>query len=634
VAASVATESVKLGLCARFSRGYTSCDGRGSPEPGLSPMAAKISRTHSVEFRPIVESSKPASRVYRVVLTGGPCAGKTTALARLTERLEDFGFKVFRVPEAATLLQNGGLSFAGLRQEQVIDMQAHLMRVQFSLEEEFDGIARATTRFSDAPSVLLCDRGLMDGRAYVSEEMFRQVILASRVDESLEKVVLAVEAEEQAKFSHALGLAALPSSPVPSPPLEEEDTHHVGVPFHSTPIACRRVHHRDRLSTHPQVSRALEAAEERMRNERYDVVMHLVTAADGAVEHYTTANNATRSETAEQAIAVDQAIRSAWLGSPVHRVIGNAGIRGFEEKMDRAVSALCQKLAVPLPGASKKYWVLRCKSINEWAPPLGMEVREFALIHTYLPADAGTWGAVKDHGTEAIGSTVRLTLRRKVELGYPTRTPVDASTPAVIESAIGVFSRGDEDESTPSDDDDARSTAKDIADNLGIPLGSDLLPLTLTPSGLNLSGITFQLRARRQVGTTADGKPEFQESVRMLSRKDYELLIAQRRPSGASVMKRRKIMVHASRAFELDEVLSPPMFRGLCMLSTEVEDASLPVELPDGFTEDPKALEGCVGLQPILAVDVTGDATFLTSSLAKGPGPAPGRWGPIDPKSE
>lgn len=46
--------------------------------------------------------------VFRICLTGGPCAGKTTALITLNQSLTDRGFRVFMVPEAATLLMKGG----------------------------------------------------------------------------------------------------------------------------------------------------------------------------------------------------------------------------------------------------------------------------------------------------------------------------------------------------------------------------------------------------------------------------------------------------------------------------------------------------------------------------------------------
>ena len=47
--------------------------------------------------------------IYRICLTGGACAGKTTALASLTEKLLKSGYNVLQVPEAATLMMKAGV---------------------------------------------------------------------------------------------------------------------------------------------------------------------------------------------------------------------------------------------------------------------------------------------------------------------------------------------------------------------------------------------------------------------------------------------------------------------------------------------------------------------------------------------
>lgn len=52
--------------------------------------------------------------------------------------------------------------------------------------------------------------------------------------------------------------------------------------------------------------------------ERYDLVLHLVTAADGAEKFYTLENNEARSETPEIAILIDDLLKVAWNGSPNH----------------------------------------------------------------------------------------------------------------------------------------------------------------------------------------------------------------------------------------------------------------------------------------------------------------------------
>jgi hypothetical protein len=55
-------------------------------------------------------------------------------------------------------------------------------------------------------------------------------------------------------------------------------------------------------------------SEEELRDNRYNAVFHLVTAAEGAETFYTLENNAARSETPEQAKELDRKGQKAWLG--------------------------------------------------------------------------------------------------------------------------------------------------------------------------------------------------------------------------------------------------------------------------------------------------------------------------------
>ena len=41
--------------------------------------------------------------ITRIALTGGPCAGKTTALAQIIEHFSDLGYLVYALPETPTL---------------------------------------------------------------------------------------------------------------------------------------------------------------------------------------------------------------------------------------------------------------------------------------------------------------------------------------------------------------------------------------------------------------------------------------------------------------------------------------------------------------------------------------------------
>ena len=94
--------------------------------------------------------------VHRVVLTGGPCAGKSTSLGMLQTKLLSAGFNVYCVPEAATLLVNGGLTWTEMTEDKATLYQLALLRTQIALEDAFLDIAKApgdvTIHNADDPS--------------------------------------------------------------------------------------------------------------------------------------------------------------------------------------------------------------------------------------------------------------------------------------------------------------------------------------------------------------------------------------------------------------------------------------------------------------------------------------------------
>ncbi len=55
---------------------------------------------------------------------------------------------------------------------QAVKFQTQLIRLQIGLEDNFIEMAK----IAGVPSVILCDRGLMDGSAYVSEEMWLAIM--------------------------------------------------------------------------------------------------------------------------------------------------------------------------------------------------------------------------------------------------------------------------------------------------------------------------------------------------------------------------------------------------------------------------------------------------------------------------
>lgn len=104
--------------------------------------------------------------------------------------------------------------------------------------------------------------------------------------------------------------------------------------------------------------------DENKLNDRYDLVVHLVTSAKGAVEAYTLSNNEARYETVEDAIKVDDTILESWKDHPNRIVVGNE--TDFELKMRRAIQGVFSFLGDEKPvQVFKKYLVEVNDSILE-----------------------------------------------------------------------------------------------------------------------------------------------------------------------------------------------------------------------------------------------------------------------------
>jgi CYTH domain-containing protein/predicted ATPase len=128
-----------------------------------------------------------SEHIPQIVLTGGPCGGKTTALAYLNEKLSDLGYRVFIVPEAATMLITGGVNdIADIienKPEKHYGFQKELVKTQGRLRERFLSLARI---FPDEKCVILLDRAEMDAMAYMGRESFAR--LMKEVDQSVEEI--------------------------------------------------------------------------------------------------------------------------------------------------------------------------------------------------------------------------------------------------------------------------------------------------------------------------------------------------------------------------------------------------------------------------------------------------------------
>lgn len=91
----------------------------------------------------------------------------------------------------------------------------------------------------------------------------------------------------------------------------------------------------------------MELSEVLIRDKRYDCVIHLVTAADGAEDSYNK-NNEVRHESPAEAIMVDRKLQIAWLGHPNYAIIDNTSVKSFEEKLNKLVNKV--RITVGLEG--------------------------------------------------------------------------------------------------------------------------------------------------------------------------------------------------------------------------------------------------------------------------------------------
>ena len=126
-----------------------------------------------------MENDHEKPKVWRLVLTGGPCGGKTTGQARLSTFFENLGWKVYRVPETANILLSGGVNFAELTPKSAEDFQGNLLKTMLQIENSFFDLAAASHR----NCLVICDRGAMDASAFVSREQWDNILSSAGLDE-------------------------------------------------------------------------------------------------------------------------------------------------------------------------------------------------------------------------------------------------------------------------------------------------------------------------------------------------------------------------------------------------------------------------------------------------------------------
>ncbi len=109
-------------------------------------------------------------QILKLVLTGGPCAGKSTAMERIVCDLRGRGYEPIVVPEAATALMRAGFVIS--------EMGSYaFQRTLILLQEQQERIyLQGAQCLPQKRPILICDRGKMDGKAYMSDADFARML--------------------------------------------------------------------------------------------------------------------------------------------------------------------------------------------------------------------------------------------------------------------------------------------------------------------------------------------------------------------------------------------------------------------------------------------------------------------------
>lgn len=101
-----------------------------------------------------------------------------------------------------------------------------------------------------------------------------------------------------------------------------------------------------------------------LKDNRYEGVIHLVTAADGAEEFFDLASNEARYDTLESAIVQDRKLRNAYYDHPKWIMIDNKSSLNFDDKINKTKEAVYSILGINTGTKFFKKFLLRKRSLS------------------------------------------------------------------------------------------------------------------------------------------------------------------------------------------------------------------------------------------------------------------------------
>ena len=112
--------------------------------------------------------------IAKIVLTGGPCAGKTTTISRIEEHLIEKGYHVLVLNECATEMIKAGIRPFGDNAATDYDFENEVLNLQLYKEKRYNDFLSKYD--DDTKIVILYDRGTVDVKAYLGEENYNKML--------------------------------------------------------------------------------------------------------------------------------------------------------------------------------------------------------------------------------------------------------------------------------------------------------------------------------------------------------------------------------------------------------------------------------------------------------------------------
>lgn len=145
----------------------------GAAKPGIEKLKA-LSNIFGVSVDEIINNFNPKEdkKIYKIVITGGPCSGKSTALSWVQENFSKQGYTVIIVAESATELILSGV--APWTCETSYEFQKTLLKLQIEKEKIYNEISNKM--FNSDKVLLVYDRGMLDTKIYLEDYEFDHLL--------------------------------------------------------------------------------------------------------------------------------------------------------------------------------------------------------------------------------------------------------------------------------------------------------------------------------------------------------------------------------------------------------------------------------------------------------------------------